>query len=259
MLSAINHAVQLNAIYSLDPRQASVAQGVQTSLQSVGNQRIAESGAVKSDNARPISYSPSISGDRSTRVSNSNDPAEETNSRQSFQQKAQEFEVEQVIRQLEARDAEVRAHEMAHLAAAGQYARGLSYTYQTGPDGKQYAIGGEVGIDTSEVPNDPQATIDKAMVIQRAALAPAEPSAQDRRVAQAATQMMAEARFELAEQQRVESESAKQRLGISGSSDSLDNRTDSQPTQIPSPENSISQSLSHDRQQFDLRLQISAA
>ncbi|MDV7392559.1 putative metalloprotease CJM1_0395 family protein, partial [Arthrospira platensis SPKY1] len=54
------------------------------------------------------------------------------------------------LQQLQQRDREVRAHEMAHVAAgAGLVTRGASYTYQTGPDGQRYAIGGEVSIDTS--------------------------------------------------------------------------------------------------------------
>ena len=78
----------------------------------------------------------------------------------------------------------VRAHEQAHKAAAGAHAKGgPTYEYQSGPDGKRYAVGGEVQIDTSPVPNDPQATIQKMQQVQRAANAPAEPSSQDRRVA----------------------------------------------------------------------------
>ena len=61
-----------------------------------------------------------------------------------------EQEVKQV-QELKARDREVRAHEAAHLAAAGSLATGVSFTYQRGPDGVQYAVGGEVGIDTSPV------------------------------------------------------------------------------------------------------------
>ncbi len=98
------------------------------------------------------------------------------------------------------RDREVRAHEQAHLAAAGPHARGgASFEYQVGPDGQRYAVGGEVSIDTSSVPDDPAATIQKAQQIRAAALAPASPSAQDQRVAAAATQMEAQARAELAE------------------------------------------------------------
>lgn len=113
----------------------------------------------------------------------------------------EQMKIDQVVSQLKARDREVKAHEQAHLAVAGQYATGLSYSYQTGPDGKRYAIGGEVGIDTSPISGDPQATIQKAMVVQSAAMAPAEPSSQDYRVASSARQMMAEARAELSAQE----------------------------------------------------------
>lgn len=100
------------------------------------------------------------------------------------------------LEQLKARDREVRAHEMAHLAAAGGLATsGATFTYQRGPDGASYAIGGEVKIDTSGGSN-PEETIRKAQIIRAAALAPAEPSGQDRAVAAKAAQMEAEARAE---------------------------------------------------------------
>ena len=109
------------------------------------------------------------------------------------------------VEQLKQRDREVRAHEAAHLAAAGQYARGgASFTYQTGPDSHRYAVGGEVQIDTSAVPGDPQATIQKAMQIRAAAMAPAEPSGQDRAVAAQAAQMAAQARMELMKQNQAD-------------------------------------------------------
>lgn len=108
---------------------------------------------------------------------------------------------EQELKQVEAledRHAEVVRHEQAHAAVGGQYAGSPSYDYQTGPDNKRYAIGGEVMIDTSEVPNDPEATLRKAEQIRAAALAPAEPSGQDRRVAAQANAMAAKARQEIA-------------------------------------------------------------
>jgi SprA family protein len=111
----------------------------------------------------------------------------------------------QALTELKARDREVRAHEQAHLAAAGPYAKGPpSYEYQTGPDGKPYAVGGEVQIDTSEVSGNPQATLTKAQTIKRAATAPANPSAQDRQVAAQASRMEAEARKEIREQRTEE-------------------------------------------------------
>lgn len=107
-------------------------------------------------------------------------------------------DAEQVqVRELAARDREVRAHEQAHAAVGGQYAGAPSYEYQQGPDGKRYAVGGEVSIDTSPVSGDPEATIEKMEVVKRAALAPAEPSSQDRKVAQAADQQIQSSRAEL--------------------------------------------------------------
>ena len=106
------------------------------------------------------------------------------------------------VEQLKQRDMEVRAHEAAHLAAAGQHARGgMSFSYKNGPDGKRYAVGGEVSVDTSPIPGDPQATLQKANTIRAAAMAPAEPSAQDRAVAAQATQMAAQARQDIAQNQ----------------------------------------------------------
>lgn len=108
-------------------------------------------------------------------------------------------EAEQQVKELKQRDAEVRQHEQAHLAVAGSYAKGgTKFEYKTGPDGKRYAIGGEVGIDTTTIANDPAATIKKAQTIKKAALAPAEPSDQDYRVAAQAQQMELKARQELA-------------------------------------------------------------
>ncbi|TAN69803.1 MAG: hypothetical protein EPN17_06785 [Methylobacter sp.] len=103
-----------------------------------------------------------------------------------------------IVSELKQRDAEVRAHEAAHLAAAGSIAKGgASFNYQQGPDGIQYAIGGEVSIDTSAIPGDPAATLRKADTIRRAALAPAQPSGPDIQAAASATAMAAQAQAEL--------------------------------------------------------------
>lgn len=102
------------------------------------------------------------------------------------------------IVELRNRDREVRNHEQAHIAASGGLSKGgASFSYQRGPDGKLYAVGGEVGIDTSPIPGNPQATIQKAQQIRAAALAPANPSAQDRAVAVSANAIEATARQEL--------------------------------------------------------------
>lgn len=104
---------------------------------------------------------------------------------------------QKMVRELQARDREVRAHEQAHATVGGQYAGAPSYTYQSGPDGGQYAVGGEVPIDISPIKGDPKATIAKMQVVIAAALAPAEPSGQDRKVASMAQSMQAQAYSEL--------------------------------------------------------------
>lgn len=111
---------------------------------------------------------------------------------------------EKQVRELKARDREVRAHEQAHATVGGPYAGSPQYQYTTGPDGKRYAIGGEVPIDASAVPNNPDATIRKMDIVIRAALAPAEPSAQDKQVAQQAQQTRLQAQIEKRQIQKQE-------------------------------------------------------
>ena len=111
-------------------------------------------------------------------------------------------EKQSVVNELRARDREVRQHEQAHQTVGGQYAGGATYDYQRGPDGKLYATGGQVSIDTSKVADDPRATINKMQTVRAAALAPAEPSPQDIRVAQEATSKMLAAQAELRAERR---------------------------------------------------------
>ncbi len=114
-------------------------------------------------------------------------------------------EPEQVmLRELKQRDQQVRQHELAHIAASGGLAQGgPSYTYQRGPDGQNYAIGGQVSLDVSPDAT-PKDTLQKARTIRRAAMAPAEPSGQDRAIAAKASQMEGQARIELLQQQVLE-------------------------------------------------------
>jgi SprA-related family len=111
------------------------------------------------------------------------------------QQQAQD---QQTIQQLAERDREVRAHEQAHSAVGGQLAGSPSYTFERGPDGVSYAVGGEVSISSGAVPGDPEATLANARIVQQAALAPADPSPQDRRVAADAAQLQQQAIQEIA-------------------------------------------------------------
>ncbi len=122
---------------------------------------------------------------------------EETGQEKENPQGLTESELKELT-ELKARDREVRAHEAAHQAVGGQHAGAISYSYERGPDGAQYAVGGEVPIDVSPVAGDPQATIEKMRVVRFAAMAPAEPSSQDRAVAAQAMQTMLQAQAELA-------------------------------------------------------------
>lgn len=117
-------------------------------------------------------------------------------------------EEQQQLDELKARDEEVRRHEQAHAAAGGQHAGSPSYEFEAGPDGQQYAVGGEVPIDISPINGDPQATIAKMQQVRRAALAPAEPSGADRRIAAEASAREAQARSELAAQFGADPEQA---------------------------------------------------
>lgn len=113
-----------------------------------------------------------------------------------------------LIQKLAQRDRQVRAHEAAHLGAAGPYARsGANFAFQRGPNGVSYAIGGEVSLDTS-TPSDPQAALSKAETIRRAALAPIDPSSQDRIVAGQAVQMAVQARAAIASERTEEAAEA---------------------------------------------------
>ncbi len=141
-------------------------------------------------------------------------------------------EEQQKVKEMKERDEEVRVHENAHKSAGGQYAAAPTYTYETGPDGKRYITDGEVSIDIGEE-KDPQATIEKMQVVKRAAMAPAEPSGQDRKVYQEANQKEAAARQELAEDKKEEAKEKQEKAkeALNGQSDkSADTNNKSQGT-----------------------------
>ncbi len=158
------------------------------------------------ENNVPETKSPST---ETTSVKNGNQAEKDTNQDLSVEEQAQ-------IQKLKQRDTEVKAHEQAHLSAAGGIATsGASFSYQRGPDGQNYALGGEVQIDTSPVTGDPAATLRKADMIKRAALAPASPSSQDFKVASQATSMSAKAQADLLKMTQTNADPAheKERLG----------------------------------------------
>lgn len=149
----------------------------------------------------PVAFEPAVS--RRAESSGQTEASTGAPASSTRNDKAQLSEADQKrVRELQQRDREVRAHEMAHVAAGGALIlRGAQYEYETGPDGVRYAVGGDVLIDTSPG-RTPQETVEKAQRIIAAALAPADPSPQDRSVAAKATQMAAEARIEIVLQER---------------------------------------------------------
>jgi len=110
---------------------------------------------------------------------------------------------ERLVLDLQSRDSEVRAHEAAHQAAGGGMTGAASYTYQQGPDGKMYAIGGEVSI-SMKTGSTPQETVANARQIAAAAMAAGDPSPQDYSVAASARVMEMKAQQQLAREQQEE-------------------------------------------------------
>jgi hypothetical protein len=109
------------------------------------------------------------------------------------------------VSRLKKRDAEVRTHEQAHLSAAGSLAAGgASFEYEKGPDGNKYAVGGEVPLATG-TGSTPEEKLRNAERVYRAALAPANPSSQDRAIASQASSDAMKARAEIAKEQNSQS------------------------------------------------------
>jgi hypothetical protein len=93
----------------------------------------------------------------------------------------------EVVR-LQQLDTHVRQHEAAHQAAGGSLTGAASFSYQTGPDGRSYAVGGEVSVRL-QAGRTPDETIANARQARRAALAPTDPSPQDLAVAAQASEL----------------------------------------------------------------------
>ncbi|GKT12565.1 MAG: hypothetical protein ISEC1_P1543 [Thiomicrorhabdus sp.] len=171
---------------------------------------VKEKKGLQSQSVQGVNYSQSItakpSSSQSANLSDSdseNQPVKNVDA--DVELAKQQEQVRQVVDQLKARDREVRTHEMAHLSSAGSYAiGGMNLSYQKGPDGQQYAIGGSVQIDTSAILGDPEETLQKGRVVQQAALAPAEPSNQDRKVASAAAQVISSAQSQILKEAQTE-------------------------------------------------------
>lgn len=199
--STAGQGAALRSVSDAEPTRVVISSSASASLaaeQATGQPPLAEPNALTPSG-------PSEATDDADAGPNSESAAQESEAKARLEQQ-QEREQQLEINALAARDREVRAHERAHAAVGGQYAGAPRYEFERGPDGVSYAISGEVSIDTSKGAT-PQETLQKAQTIRRAALAPAEPSPQDRRVAAQASQMEAEALREIsAERQQVAQE-----------------------------------------------------
>ncbi|EIX2598744.1 putative metalloprotease CJM1_0395 family protein [Campylobacter jejuni] len=114
------------------------------------------------------------------------------------------------VRELQSIDRNVKAHEAAHQAAGGGLAGAASFTYTRGPDNQMYATAGEVPISMQKG-NTPEETIANARQIAAAAMAPADPSPQDYKVAANAAKMEFEAMKLKAEEAKEKEEENKEK------------------------------------------------
>lgn len=145
-------------------------------------------------------------------------------------------EEKRLVEELQKVDAEVRAHEMAHIAAGGEYiTSGATFSYRQGPDGKNYAVGGEVGIDTAPEPGDPEATLQKMQRVRAAALAPAQPSSQDIKVASNAASLTAKAMAEIT-QLKADEQARQMETAVSGYTQQQVSDAYAKTDSIPSPD-----------------------
>lgn len=162
------------------------------------------------DPLKPDRIHPSDNGTQSPAVTQPvATPSSKLSSAESIESDQQ---VQAQVRQLAQRDREVRDHEAAHAAAGGGLAGAPSYSYTRGPDGQLYATGGEVGINTSRSA-DPETSIQNARTVLQAALAPANPSPQDLRVAAQARAQLIDAQAELNRNEQPASEQTRPAVG----------------------------------------------
>jgi len=182
-----------------------------TETDAVPEPRQAGRPAAPAKGAEPItgSRTPLLAGQSQIAAQEGSEPVEEKpdgslpDASQQGPQATEELteEEKKKVQELQRRDREVRAHEAAHKTAGGSLAGHPTFETVKGPDGRSYAVSGEVKIDTSEFPNNPDATIRKMETVKRAALAPSNPSGQDRQVAAEAESKIQKARQEKREEQ----------------------------------------------------------
>jgi len=156
---------------------------------------------ISTSHVTPRSVSSTARSDAHNREKQSQFSPQKADSKLDVNNKTSNNTSDESLAKLKAKDRMVRAHESAHRQAGGRFIRGRTgFKTEKGSDGKEYAVAGDVKIDTSGVAGDSKATLAKAQLIERAALAPADPSTQDRVVAAKAAKMAALARADIAKQ-----------------------------------------------------------
>lgn len=86
------------------------------------------------------------------------------------------------IQGLQQAEKSVRVHEQAHKAVSVDVTSGIMYTHTTSPDNERYITGGEVSI-TAGTSSKEEEILQILENVRDAALAPADPSPQDLRIA----------------------------------------------------------------------------
>ncbi|EAI3940388.1 hypothetical protein F1Q43_01020 [Campylobacter coli] len=170
-----------------------------------------------------------------TENTNSQNKDSKQNNEQTQMINGVELTIQQVqqVRELQSIDRNVKAHEAAHQAAGGGLAGAASFSYTRGPDNQMYATAGEVPIRMQKG-RTPEETIANARQVVTAAMAPADPSPQDYKVAANALKMEFEARAEAtklkaqeAQEKKEENEEKQENLDINNQ-DSKDNFEETQ-------------------------------
>ena len=227
-ISTANHATEsvaaevLHKPIIVEPKSPAEAPNTRSGTDSSENNRVVQDNKASENRA--------ADGNRQENSDSVEDQSNQQSRQNSDSNQRQEQQQQIQINKLAQTDRQVKAHEAAHASVGGQYAGAPTFGYKTGPDGKRYAVSGEVSIDTSRVPNDPFATIRKMEQVRQAALAPVDPSSQDMKVAALASQIISQARQEI-NQQRFDDDhrEGSQRLSSNENLKSEDGSSENKP------------------------------
>lgn len=183
-------AIESNYIRNIYKTEASKNES--NNLTDLNTQSLNDEAATASISAKALEL---YNAEQSTNSNSEDETSNNSDKEELTQQEKQE------VAELKTTDAEVKAHENAHkAAAAGLRTSAPNYEYETGPDGKKYAVAGDVNI-SYQTSSDPEVNLKNAQQLKAAALAPAEPSSQDRKVAMKAEREIAKARQEIQEEE----------------------------------------------------------